>query len=98
VTLKDGRLFTVKAIDGDKTTLVRTFNEGIGIKTATITKKQLFQPAVTSPSWATRLGDSLHSFEWDEFFAGLDALYAKICYGDSRGMAASEARQVERIA
>lgn len=49
-------------------------------------------------SWATRLGDSLRSFELDEFFAGLDALYAKICYGDSREMAASEAREVERLA
>ncbi len=36
-------------------------------------------------SWATHLGDSLCAFEWDDFFAGLDALYAKMCYGPKEG-------------
>ena len=36
-------------------------------------------------SWATRIGDSLCAFEWDEFFAGLGALYAKMCYGPTEG-------------
>ena len=41
--------------------------------------------ATDGVSWATRIGPHLRSFEWDEFFAGLGALYAKMCYGPTEG-------------
>ena len=65
---------------------------------ALLTMDSMSRSGGEGASWATRPGDSLRSFELDEFFAGLDALYAKICYGDSREMVASEAREVERLA
>ncbi|MBR4604551.1 MAG: AAA family ATPase, partial [Kiritimatiellae bacterium] len=41
--------------------------------------------ATDGVSWATRIGPHLRAFEWDEFFAGLGALYAKMCYGPTEG-------------
>ena len=41
--------------------------------------------ATDGVSWATRIGPHLRAFEWDEFFAGLEALYAKMCYGPTEG-------------
>ena len=36
-------------------------------------------------SWAAKLGDYLCSYKWSKFFAGLGALYAKMCYGPTEG-------------
>ena len=36
-------------------------------------------------SWAAKLGDYLCSYRWSKFFAGLKALYAKMCYGPTEG-------------
>ena len=73
---------------------IKDYDEATGVYSLDVPDKEIARDvalltmdfmATDGVSWATKIGLHLRVFEWDEFFAGLGALYAKMCYGPTEG-------------
>jgi len=73
---------------------IKDYDEATGVYSLDVPDKEIARDvalltmdfmATDGVSWATRIGLHLRVFEWDEFFKGLGALYAKMCYGPTEG-------------